>query len=109
MPTWHQETPEESTFDQVLSEGLESLSEAARAVLEQAHGAADKAWMAAAFYSYHPDEYEVDKEAISRAAAEITEEDLEGLTRVWRSALRAAASVDPYDYETLVGWRAYRG
>jgi hypothetical protein len=40
------------------------------------------------------------------AAAELTEDDCEGLTNIWDSALAAAASIDPYDYETPVTYDA---
>jgi hypothetical protein len=108
MATEYEKTQEESTFDQILWEELESLSEAARAALQQAHEVADKVWMSD-WYSYQTEEYQDDMKAMRRSAADITGEDCEGLTKIWRSALAAAASVDPYDYETIVGWRTYRG
>ena len=59
-------------------------------------------------FSYGPCEYDEAMEEMRLAAAETTDHDREQLAGIWRSALAAAASVDPYDYETRVARRAYR-
>ena len=106
MTIEYRETPEERTFDQLVDEEWESLSEAARTVVREAMGIASK-WYLIDSISYMPEWQEDDMKAIRRTAADLTEHDCEGLTKIWRSALAAAASVDPYDYKTLVGYRAY--
>jgi hypothetical protein len=60
-------------------------------------------------YCYLPQEYEDDMEAMHRATARLTDHDCERLTKIWRSALAAAASVEPYAFETVVAPRAYVG
>jgi hypothetical protein len=107
MTTKHQETPQERTFYQLVDEGWESLSEAAQDVVGQALLIAHTAYLIDPTI-YVPQEYEDEHMKTMRsAAAELTEHDCEGLTKIWRSALAAAASKDPYDYEILVGWREY--
>jgi hypothetical protein len=95
------ETPEEIIFDQLVDKEWDLLSEAGLTVLRTALGAAYKAYLVHSC-SYQSPEEEDDMKAMRLAAAEFTEHDFEGLTKIWRSALAAAASVDPYDYETLV-------
>jgi hypothetical protein len=107
MTIGHLKTPEEETFYQIVYEEWELLSEGARTVVRQAMDVAHKEYLIDGRI-YMPEEYEDDMKAMRRTAAELTEDDCEGLTKIWRSALAAAASVDPYDYETLVGWREYR-
>jgi len=102
----HQKTQEEKTHDQVVGEEWEWLSEAARNVVRKAGGSAYKSFLE------HPDsytsaQYDSDMRALRRAADEITEDDLEGLTKIWHSALAAAGSIDPYDLETPVTFGAY--
>ena len=107
MTTKHQKTPQESTFYQLVDEGWESLSEAAQDVVGQALLIAYKEYLIdSRIYVPQEDKDEHMKE-MRRAAAELTEHDCEGLTKIWRSALAAAASIDPYDYETLVGLREH--
>jgi len=107
MTIKHQSTPAERTFDQVLGEEWEYLSEAARTVVRKAVGAAYKSYMVHS-YSYIPEEEEDDMKVMRRAAAELTASDCDGLTKIWLSALAAAVSIDPYDVETLVKVRTYR-
>ena len=107
MAIGYQKTREERTFYQLVDEEWESLSEAARTVVRQAMGVAYKEYLIDSRI-YMTQEYQNDIKAMRRTAAELIEHDCEGLTKIWRSALAAAASVDPYDYETLVGWREYR-
>ena len=101
MTIEYRETPEEFIFDQRVDDEWDRLSEAARTVLRKALVAAYKVYMVHTI-CYQPEEEEDDMKAMRLAAAELTEHDSEGLTKIWRSALAAAASVDPYDHETLV-------
>jgi hypothetical protein len=101
MPIEYRKTPEERTFDQLVEDEWESLSEAARTVLRKAGRAAYKTYLEHS-PSYMPDHYEDDMKTMRLAAAELTYSDCEGLTNIWDSALAAAASIDPYDYETPV-------
>jgi hypothetical protein len=108
MPTWHQKTPEERTFHRLVAEEWESLSEAAQTMYDRAEGVVCKAIpLGHHGVQYNPEEYEADMKVVRRAAAELTEEDCETLTKIWRSALVAAAAIDPHDLETLVGYRVY--
>jgi len=102
----HQKTQEEKTHDQLVEQEWEWLSEAARDVVMRAGGSAKKSLLEHPD-SYTSEQYDSDMRALSRAAAEITEDDLEGLTKIWHSALAAAGSIDPYDYETPVTCDAY--
>jgi hypothetical protein len=106
MTAEYQNTPEESTFDQTLGEEMESLSEAARTVVGQALNIADKSYLLDNI-SYMPQWEDDDMEVVRRAAAELAEHDCEGLTKIWRSALAAAASIEPYDFDTHLGYRIY--
>jgi hypothetical protein len=101
-------TTEEKAFDQLVEELWESLPEAARSLFREANSAAYMDHMIDNV-CYQPWEYDEAMGNMRLAAAELTDHDCERLARIWRSALAAAASVDPYDYETLVAWRAYRG
>jgi hypothetical protein len=107
MTSKHQKTPEEKTFDQLVNEEWEHLSEAARTLIRKAGRAAHKSCLVHP-YSYMPEHYDNDMRALRRAADEITEDDCEGLTKIWHSALAAAASINPYDYATPVTGGAYR-
>jgi hypothetical protein len=101
MTIEYRETPEEIIFDQLVDKQWELLSEAARTVLRKAGRAAYKTYLEHS-PSYMPDHYEDDMKTMRLAAAELTYSDCEGLTNIWDSALAAAASIDPYDYETPV-------
>jgi hypothetical protein len=101
MAIEYRKTPEERTFDQLVEDEWESLSEAARTVLWKAGRAAYKTYLEHS-PSYMPDKYEDDMKTMRLAAAELTDSDCESLTNIWDSALAAAASIDPYDYETPV-------
>jgi hypothetical protein len=110
MTIEHQKTAEERALQQLVDEGGEALSEAGRTVLGQALDISFKAFFGQACgRMYMPEEYEGDMEEMRRAAAELAEDDFVGLAKIWRSALAAAASVDPYDFETLAGHRVYAG
>src|SRR5215211_667584 len=102
----YQKTLEEKTHDQLVDAEWEWLSEAARTVVRKAGGAAYKSHLVHSS-SYMPEQYDNDMKALRHAADEITEDDCHGLTKIWHSALAAAASIDPYDYETPVTRDAY--
>jgi hypothetical protein len=106
LTTKHQKTLQERTFDQLVDQEWESLSEAARTVIEQALEIASK-WYLIHNISYMSEWYEDDMKAMRRTVAGLTEHDCKGLTHIWRSALATAASIDPYDYETHLGYGVY--
>jgi len=106
LTTKHQKTLQERTFDQLADQEWESLSEAARTVIEQALEIASK-WYLIHNISYMSEWYEDDMKAMRRTVAGLTEHDCKGLTHIWRSALATAASIDPYDYETHLGYGVY--
>ena len=107
MTTKHQKTPQERTFYHLVEEGWESLSEAAQDVVGQALLLAYHEHLIDSRIYVPQENKDEHMKTMRRAASELTEHDCEGLTKIWRSALAAAASVDPYDYETLIGWREY--
>jgi len=81
MTIEYQKTPEENTFNQIVDEEWEALSEAARTIVRQALGVAHKEHLIDGF-TYMPEEYEDDMKAMRRTAAELTEDDCEGLTKI---------------------------
>ncbi len=106
MANEHRMTWEEEALGRLLDK-KDSLSEAGRTVLEEARDAAYRAELVES-YSYDPREYYEAMEKMRLAAAELTDGDCELFTTLWRAALTAAASIDPYDFETLVGYRVCR-
>jgi hypothetical protein len=109
MNTEHQMTPEERAFDQLLDEQWELLSEAARTVFIEADGAAYAAYMVRSRSFQWPSEYDEALEKMRLAAAELTDREHELLSKLWRAALAAAASIDSEDFATLAGYCVYRG
>jgi hypothetical protein len=107
VTTEHQRTREEEAYGQLLEEIWEKLSEPARAVLGEAQSAAYAANMVRS-YCFQPEEYEEATERMRLAAAGITDSEHELLAELWRTALAAAASINPDD-ETLVGHKVDRG
>jgi hypothetical protein len=107
VTTKHQRTREEEVYGQLLEEIWEKLSEPARAVIGEAESAAHRANMVHS-YSFQPEEYEEATEKMRRSAAELTDRDCELLKEVVRAAMVACASIDPFDVDTLVGYRVYR-
>jgi hypothetical protein len=108
MPNEYQETREEAAYWLHSEDQEDMLSEAARSVLEEAEGAAFAAFMVRNYCFQWPMEYEEAMEKMRQAATELTKQDRELLTELWRLALGAAASIDPDD-ETPAGSRASRG
>jgi hypothetical protein len=107
MTTEHRMTREEEALGRLLDK-KETLSEAGSTVLEEAGEAAFRAKLLDN-YGFQPEEYDEAMEKMRLAAAELTDHDCELLTHLWRAALAAAASIDLYDFETLVDYGVYRG
>jgi hypothetical protein len=106
MRAEHQNTLEEEAYQRLLDETWEVLSEAARAVLKEAHSLAYKVYMVRN-YGIQPAEYEEADEKMRLAAAELTDEDRVLLAEIVRTTLVACASIDPFDYDTLTGYGVY--
>jgi hypothetical protein len=106
VTTKHQRTREEEAYGQLLDEIWEKLSEPAHAVLGEAQSAAYAEHMVRS-YCYQPEEYEEAMERMRLAAAELTDRDLKLLAEFVRAALSACASIDPFDNDTLIGYRVY--
>ena len=107
MTALHQMTSEERAYEQLLDEQSESLSEAALEVLRGAYSVAYSYYMVHNI-SFGPPDAEEIMEIVYPLAADLTDHDCRRLARIWCAALAAAASVDPYDHETLVQHRVYR-
>jgi hypothetical protein len=108
MTAKHIETQEEQVYWQLLDETKSELSEAACTIVREAWTAAYAANMVRS-YSFQPGEYEEAMEKMRLAATELTDRGCELLAKIWRAALAAAASIDADDFETLAGFRVYRG
>jgi hypothetical protein len=107
MTTEYQPTQEEQAYRRLLEEKGEMLSRAARTVLKEAEVAAYGENLVHS-YAFQPEEYDEPMEKMRPAATDIIGRDRELLARLWRSALAAAASIDPDD-ETSAGFRVVRG
>lgn len=102
-------TPEEKAYERLLNEKGDLLSKPAHVLLAEAYSAAYAAHMISS-HCYQPEECEEAMENMRSAGAEVTDHDLKLLSKIWRAALSAAASIDPEDFETPAGpRRAYRG
>jgi len=106
MTAEHQMTTEEETYQRLLAETWEMLSEAARTVFKEARSVAYKDYMVRS-YGIQPQEIEAADEKMRLAAAELTEVDRVLLAKLVRAALVACASIDPFDYDTLTGYGTY--
>jgi hypothetical protein len=84
------------------------LSEPARAVFGEAQSAAYATFLVRN-YCFQPEEYDEAMEKMSVAAAGLSDREHKLLAKLWRAALVAAATVDSEDFETLAGYRVYRG
>jgi hypothetical protein len=107
MTTQHQKTPEEETFDRLIEDNWETLSEAARTIIKIAASIADDQHMVHNVYT----EWECYDDVMlkmRRAVDELTEQEHKILVQVWCAALAAASSIDPEDFETLAGHKVYR-
>ena len=108
MTTEYQSTREEEAYGRLLEETEGLLSEAARTVLATAQSAAYADCLVRGYF-FQPEEYDDAKAEMSFAAVRLTDRDSELLARLWRSALGAAASIDPYDKTPAAGHRVVRG
>ena len=106
MTTEHQTTPEEETYGRLLDEMWEELSEPARTIIGEAQSAAYAANMVRSA-CFQPEEYDGAMEKMRLAAAKLTDRDCELLRAHVRAALLACASVDPFDQDSLAGYRVY--
>ena len=107
MTTEYQPTPEEEAYRRLFADNKEMLSEAARTIFAAAEVEAYK-FNLCRNYAYQPFEYDEAMEKMRLAATEITGRDRELLAKLWRSALAAAASIDPDD-ETPAGHKVTSG
>jgi hypothetical protein len=107
MMSEYQPTPEEEAYELFFKENEEMLAEAAHTICRKAASEAYKIQLCRS-YAYQEFEYDQAMEAMHLAATEITSRDRELLTKHWRFALAAAASIDPDD-ETPAGHKIDRG
>src|SRR5215218_498665 len=107
MRAKYQPTPEEEACRRFYEDSKEILSEAARTIFAAAEAEA-YAFCLCRNYAYQPFEYDDAMDKMRLAATQITSRDRELLAKLWRSALAAAASIDPDD-ETPAGFRVVRG
>lgn len=107
MTTEHEMTREEKAFEQFFDENKEMLSQSARTILVEAETAAYHVYLVYSC-SFHPEEYEEAVEKMRLAVAETTARDRGLLMELVRRAIAASASIDPFDEETIVGYRVYR-
>ena len=108
MNTEHQTTPEERAFERLLDEAFEKLPEAAHIILQEAHEFPHGFYMVSGYGGDDLQKHEEAVEEMHAVGADLTDPECELLTKCWLGALSAAASVDPYDYETLTGHKVYR-
>ena len=108
MITDNHPTPAEESYARLLEENWGSIPEAARALLREA-------WLTAydQFMVHNTcNSVEEVNEAIERmnvAAADFADQDREFLAAVVGAMQAAADSLDPDDFETVVGYRTFRG
>ena len=107
MTNTHQTTPEEEAYERLLDENWDALSESARCVITEAHAAAYKHHLVSNV-CFMLEEYEEALEKMRLAAADVTDRGCELLMELARRAIAAAASVDLFDEDTLVGYGTYR-
>lgn len=109
MTTEHQATQEEKAYWRLLDEIWEKLSEQARAVFREAQSAAYATHLVHNYCFQWHIEYDEAMDKMRLAAVELTDHEHKLLAKLWRAALVAAAAVDSEDFETLAGYRVYRG
>jgi hypothetical protein len=107
MATYHEMTQEGEAFGRFSDENEDKLSPAAHTLIEEAGEAAYREYLVDSV-CYQPSEYETACEEMRVAAAQLTDLDLELLKQLVRRVLVAAASIDSFDEDTLVGYRVYR-
>ena len=106
MTDEHQTTPEEEAYWRLVDEKWDELSEAARAVWQEADGLAHAQHLVNS-YCVQLQEFDEADERMKHAAADLTDRDCELLRDYVRAAMRACASVDRFDFVTSAGWRVY--
>ena len=102
----HQTTQEEKVYWRLLDEVGEELSEPARTIIGEARLAAYAENMVRSC-CFQPEEYDEAMNKMSLAAAELTDRECKLLRAFVRAALKACASVDPFDTDTPAGHRVY--
>ncbi len=103
----HENTMEEKTYGDLLAENLETLSEAARSIFEEATTEAYKACLLRN-YAYQPEEYDLAEERMRIPAKLLTRRGNETLSEIVRAGFLAALSLDPGDM-TRVWHKVERG
>lgn len=101
MTTEHQTTREQEAYGRLLDEMWEEFSEPARTIIRGAQSMA-YAENLAPNYCLQIEEYDEATGKMRLAAAELTDRDCELLREYVRAALKASASVDPFDRDTFV-------
>ncbi len=96
MTNTHQTTPEEEAYERLLDENWETLSEAARSIIKEAHSAAYVDRMVRN-YCYSDEEYQEAMEKMSLAAGDLSNRECKLLMELVRRAIYASASLDPFD------------
>ena len=108
MTTEDRGTPEERAYGRLVGEAREVLSAEAGSILTEAEGVAYAEHLIRTF-EMAPEEYDGATERMSLAAAGLTDREHELLARLWRAALSAAASIDPFDGTPVPYYKACRG
>jgi hypothetical protein len=101
-------TPEEEALEELVALNEEVLSEAARTILSEATLASHKLILAAAFYSFQPEEYEDAMQKMRLEVTRLTDQEREHVAKIARACEAAASSIDPND-ETPAGYGYCRG
>ena len=108
MTTENRMTREEEAYRRLLDKEWETLSEAARSIIDEAGLAAYKGSLVYTLGGLQPDEYEEAIKKMFLAATELAGREREILAELVRAANTAADSIDPED-RTPVGHKVDRG
>ena len=104
---WHEETPEEKVYNDLLNEKEETLSKIAWTLLQVAKDDSYKYHLFNNF-SYYPNEQEEAMKLMLLLASGITGQDRETLTEIVHAASFAALSINP-DGQALVRHKVNEG
>ena len=107
MTAEHQPTQEEEAFWRLLDEAWETLTGAGRTIIRESESVAYAEYMVRS-YCVQPEEYEEATEKTRLSAGELTDRDCELLKETVRAAIATLGSIDPFDRETLVGYKVHR-
>lgn len=107
MTTQHQPTREEEAYKRLLDKEWDTISEAARIIVSEAETAAYAEYLVHNV-CFLPYEYEEAMQKMLLAAAATTDRDRELLMELVRCSIAACASIDLFDEDTIVKYRAYR-